>query len=120
MSLSETAQIYEYLVKIDALLSNIQVKTEKIERDMPQTRASLETFKEIERLALRWLVLARRMGLPEEINNAISLITRLISSIRMLQISLNLLMATNPLTMAIGIAGLIGSAYTMADTFAGY
>ena len=60
------------------------------------------------------------MGLPEEADGAIAKIAQLISTIRMLQISMNLMLASNPLTMGIGVAGLIGSAMTMSDVLAGY
>jgi hypothetical protein len=60
------------------------------------------------------------MGLPEDVDNAVNKIARLISSLRMLQISINMLYATNPLTAAIGIAGFAGAAYSMTDSLIGY
>lgn len=108
------------LQEIDRLLSNIQAKINAIEGKRPQLENTLRTFQQVERLALRWLVLARRMGLPEELDAAISKIAGLITAIRMLQIAGNLAMASNPVTAAIGVAGLLGSVYTFGDVLAGY
>lgn len=91
-----------------------------IEGKQPKLESTLKTFQQVERLALRYLVLARRMGLPEDVDAAINLVARLITSIRMLQISLSMLYATNPLTAAIGVAGLIGGAVSITDSLAGY
>lgn len=118
--MSQIAESYALLQEIDRLLADIEAKIDTIEQKRPKLESTLQTFQQVERLALRWLVIARRMGLPEEVNGAISKIAQLISAIRMLQISMSLLYATNPLTAAIGVAGLIGSVMTFSDVFAGY
>lgn len=118
--LSEIQQAYVILQQIDKLLADIELKINTIEGKRPQLESTLRTFQQVERLALRYLVLAQRMGLPEDVDSAINLIARLITSIRMLQISLSMLYATNPVTAAIGVAGLFGSAVTLTDSLAGY
>ena len=108
------------LQQIDKLLADIELKINNIEGKQPKLESTLQTFREIERLALRWLVLSRRLGLPDDVDQAINKVAQLITSIRMLQISMSLLYATNPLTAAIGVAGLIGGVISITDTFAGY
>jgi hypothetical protein len=108
------------LQEIDAILKGINLATEKIEQKAPVLRENLGTFRQIERLALRWLVLAKRMGLPDEVSGAIDKIAQLVVTIRMAMMSINLMMATNPLTVGIGIAGLIGSAASMGTMLEGY
>jgi hypothetical protein len=118
--MSEIQQSYALLQEIDRLLADIELKINSIEGKQPKLEKSLDTFRQVERLALRWLVLAQRMGLPEDVDGAVGKIAQLISAIRMLDISMNLMLATNPYTAAIGVAGLIGSAMTMSDVLAGY
>lgn len=119
-SLSETQQVFNLLTQIDKLLADIELKITKLQTDAPRTRELLVTFRQIERLTLRYLALTRRMGLPEDTQNAISFLMRLVTVIRMAQISISLMMASNPVTAAIGIAGLIGSAMTLQDSLIGY
>ena len=118
--MSEIQETYTLLTETDQLLSNIEAKIDSIESKQPQLEITLQTFQQIERLALRWLVLSRRLGLPDDTARAIDLIARLISSIRMLQLSMSLMYATNPLTAAIGVAGLVGGVMSFGDAFAGY
>ena len=120
MSLAETQQIFDILVRIDAILNNIDVKSEKIQREMPKTEQSLATFRQLERLALRWLILSRQMGLPPEVQRQIDFIMKLIVTIRMAQMSINMMMMSNPATALIGVAGIIGTAASMSGMLEGY
>jgi len=85
---------------------------------------SLRTTKihlyQIERLAIRWLALGRRMGLPDDAGRAIDLLARLTVTIRMLHIASNLLMSSNPVFVALGGAGAIGSILQMIDSAEGF
>jgi len=120
--MSQIQEAYQTLAEIDRLLADIELKITNITNtDTAQKlESNLDTFRQLERLALRYLVLARRMGLPEDVGAAIDFLARLVTTIRMAHISLNMMMASNPLTAAIGIAGLMGTAITMTDSFAGY
>lgn len=120
MSLAETQQIMQVLQEIMALLNNVTIKTEKIQRDLPITKDALSTFRQLERLTLRFLVLAKRMGLPEDLDKGITKVMELITAIRMLQMSMNMMMATNPFTVFIGIAGFAGSMLTFGSVVEGY
>jgi hypothetical protein len=120
MSLSETQQIFQLLTQIEQILNNVEVKSEKIVTDLPKTKEALTTFRELERLALRWLLLARRFGLPEQVDGATNAFMRLIVVIRMAQMSINMMMLGNPVTFLIGVAGLTMStmnALTMAEGY---
>jgi hypothetical protein len=120
ISVSDAQQVYNLLVQIDALLRNVEVKTLKLTSDLPRTQETLKTFNQLERVTMRYLAIARSMGLSDDINNAITRITQLISVIRMAQISMNMLMMSNPVTVAMGIAGMITTIATTADIFIGY
>lgn len=118
--MSEIQESYQLLQEVDRLLAEIEAKISVIEGSAPKLESTLKTFTQLEQLALRWLVLARRMGLPEELDRGINLVARMISAIRMMQMASSLLMMTNPVTFAIGAAGLLGGALSLTDAFAGY
>lgn len=69
-----------------------------------------DKIKQLERLFFRVLGIIQRMGLPDDVNKAISTIRKLIATLRMLQISISLIASTNPVTAAFGIVGLVGTA----------
>lgn len=114
MSLAETQQIYDLLVKIDAILNGIEIKTDKLEEKTPKIKESLHSFQEAERLALRYLAIARRMGLPDQIQQATQIVTSLVVMLRMLQMSVGLI-GGGGIGALIGIAGVIGVVLTAND-----
>ena len=120
MSLAETQQLFNVLTEIDRLLSDIQVKQNQINRDLPRTKESLKTFTQLEQVALRYIALSRRLGLPDDVNRAIDVLARLVTTVRMAQLSIGLLLSSNPLTAAAGIASLGLTAFSMGDMLAGY
>ena len=103
-----------------AELEQIRQIVAELEPQLERAPRQLATFRELERVALRYLVLARRMGLPEDVDRAVNLLARLVTTARMAQISLSMLMMGNPLTAALGIAGLAGAVLSLNDAFAGY
>lgn len=109
MSLGEAQQMYELLVKIDELLSGMTDETDTAIDKLPEIQDSAISLRQVERLALRWLILARRMGLPEEFGRAADFLSRVVVMIRMATMSINMMLSTNPVTAAIGIAGLAGA-----------
>jgi hypothetical protein len=115
MSLSDTAQIYELLMQIDAVLNGINVKTEKVERQAPQLRENLATFRQLEQIALRYLIISRRMGLPENVQQATEQLTALIIIARQAQMTINLLMLGTPAGYLLGAAGLILTIFSASD-----
>lgn len=121
MSLAEAQEMMTVLQEIMALLDKAYVKTTTLNNDLPRTKETVKTFRQLERLALRWLVIAKQLGLPPEFQKTVDFIAKVVVAIRMYQISINMLMATNPVTMAIGITGLIGTTIaTVPSMLEGY
>ena len=80
---------------------------------------------QVERLAIRWLALGRRMGLPDDMGKAVDLMARMVTTIRMAHIAMNLMFSTTPggkgTVMAfIGLAGLVGASLSALDSAGGY
>lgn len=79
------------------LLNGVEVKTNALNADLPQTTRTLATARQLERVMLRYLVLVRRMGLPDDAQKVIDTLAKILVTVRMLQMSINML--------ATGIAG---------------
>lgn len=120
MSLAETQQIMVMLQEIVKILDGVDVKTVKINNDLPRTKEALSTFRTLERIALRYLAIARQLGLPDDVDRVINTLTRLIVIINMLKMSINMLYMSNPATMALGIAGMATSIATLPSLMEGY
>jgi hypothetical protein len=120
MSLAETQELMRTMQELMALLNNIQARTTQLNNDQPITRETLATFRQLERVALRYLALAERMGLPPDAQKAIDLLMKVIVTARMAQISINMLMMSNPVTAAIGFAGLLMTVTTIPGMLEGY
>jgi hypothetical protein len=120
MSYAETQQIMADLKEIMALIDGVTIKTEKINTDLPRTKESLANMKQLERLALRYLTITKRMGLPNEISGQIQLISQLIVTVRMLQISYAALTSTTPIGILMGIGGFLLSGLALYDSMEGY
>ena len=120
MSLSETQEIMSVLQEIMALLNNVEFKTQKINNDLPKTKESLASFRQLERVALRYLVLVRRMGVSEDIDNALSKIAELIVMINMLTMSFTMLQRGTPIGVLMGIASLSMGILSAGSILEGY
>lgn len=120
ITISAIQETFQILTEIDKLLADIELKINVIEQKAPMMTNYLTTFKQVERLALRWLTLSRQLGLPDNIQGGIDKFMQLIVTVRMAQMSINMMMATNPATALIGIAGLIGTAATTTSFLEGY
>lgn len=119
MSFAETRQIMADLQEIMALLNTVTIKTERLNTDLPRTKETLVTFRELERLALRYLILARRLGLPEDVTNALTKVSQLIMAVRMLQTAIGMLELSNPYTFALGLANLSLGGLAAYDSIVG-
>jgi hypothetical protein len=93
--LGEIQQLRAELEAIKATVAELEPKLERMPRQ-------LTTFRELEQVALRYLTLAHRMGLPEDVDNAIRFLSRLLVVIRQIQITSNL-MLMGPVGMALAI-----------------
>jgi hypothetical protein len=70
---------------------NLKIDTSGAENEVNRL---LDGFKDLEQIALRYLALANRMGLPEDVTDTINKIARLIVLIRQAQFALELFYAS--------------------------
>ena len=103
------------LQEIMQLLGKATVKMEDAERKLPKAKESVATLQQLERVALRYLALARRMGLPDDVAKATEFFSRLIIMLRMAQMSYNMLMAGTGVGLLMGIAGMGMTALSAVD-----
>ena len=113
----DIAQTYALLQKMYELMNQIEIKSKTTKKEIENTT---KTFQQLEMVALRYIALSRRLGLPDDVQQAIDALARLITTIRMVQLSMNMLLASNPLTAAAGVAGLLMTALSAGDILAGY
>lgn len=119
MSLAETQQIMALLTEISQLLDGINVKSTKLNNDLPRTRQTMANFRTLERIALRYLVIARRMGLPEDQERAAEKLSQMIVLVNMLYMSFNM-MTTGPLGVVMGFAGMLLAGMSFGNIMEGY
>jgi hypothetical protein len=110
-SLGDIQQIHAMLQQISKLLDEVDIKTDDVTR---KTQNSKESLMKLEAVALRYLTIARRFGLPENIEQAITTITSLIVALRMAQTTISSLqLSMGP----IGWAGFAASSVLTAMSF---
>jgi hypothetical protein len=81
-----------------------------------RTERAVDPIRQVESIAYRTLALVRRLGLPENVNQAISYVQRFVGVIRLLHSSLNMLMASaGPLGWLMMIQGALGVATAAAS-----
>jgi hypothetical protein len=119
MSLSQTRELLSILIEINAILKNVTVKTKEIEQKTSVVKENLINFRELERVALRYLVLSRRIGLPEDAARATEMLSRIIILIRMAQMSYHALMLGTPVGFLMGIASIGLTSFATFDTMQG-
>lgn len=79
--------------------------------------AAYEDLRRLETILYRSLALMRRFGLPEEVDDAIFKIQRLIAMINMLRLTIAAFQATmGPIGWALAFVGAAGTALTVAET----
>jgi hypothetical protein len=88
VSLAETAQIYELLVKIDQILSGITVKSEKIQADAPKiVETGLNLRQEIRTLNIMMMITQKFTG-SQELDGAIKKIRQFIMILMRLRMTM--------------------------------
>jgi hypothetical protein len=115
MSLAQTQELMRTMQELMTLLNGVEARTAKITSDMPQTKQSLATFSQLERVAVRYLALAKRMGLPDNVTQAVDVLSRLVVMARMAQMSFDMLMMGTPFGWAMGLAGLAMTTVSVVD-----
>ena len=96
------------------MLSSIDVKLDQTERKIGR---NTESFRQLERVALRYIILARRIGLPEDVEKAMDTIARFIIAVRQMEISIRLAQVALAGAGPIGWIALGGSAAFTALSF---
>jgi hypothetical protein len=80
------------------------------------TEQTFSEIRKLETLLFRSLALARRLGLPEDINEAINRIQRMVMTIRLLHTAMIALeAATGPIGWALAIVGGVSAVVSMGD-----
>jgi hypothetical protein len=101
------------LQEIDRLLSQIDTHTDTTAE---KTKTLQRSFNQLEQVALRYLLIARRLGLPDDAQRALDLLARTIIMLRQAQIAVNLLVtASGPLGWAMALASVGMVAVSGAD-----
>jgi len=99
--------------EIQALRREIEQLEPKLEKGTRQ----LETWRQLERVALRYYTLARRMGLPEDADKALRILTRILMTMRMIEITGTMLFAGTPYGWLMGAAGLVMVTASMLEGY---
>ena len=73
------------LIEIAHLLDTVDVKAKATEKQVNQ---NTESFKKLEAVAMRYLLIARRIGLPAEANAMLQKVTMMIVAINQLKLTL--------------------------------
>jgi hypothetical protein len=101
------------LQEISRLLDEVDTKTDDVTR---KAKVSTESLRNLELVALRYLTIAQRMGLPEGVDAAITAITKLIVLIRQLQLTIGMLeMQLGPIGWAAYGASAFMTALSVTD-----
>jgi hypothetical protein len=112
-SLGDIQQIYTMLQEVDRLLSKIDAHADSTTE---KTKTLQHSFNQLEQVALRYLLIARRLGLPDDAQRALDLLARTIIMLRQAQIAVNLLVtASGPLGWAMALASVGMVAVSGAD-----
>lgn len=99
-SLAEAKQLYDLLQKSVELTKQVEIQAA---RTSPKLR-------EVVSLAYGLLGIFKQMGLPPDVDKAVSMVMRLISTINMLRASLLALeAASGPIGWGLALVGLIGT-----------
>jgi len=119
MSLAETQQIMQVCQEIIKLLDGIEFKTEKLVTEAPRTERIFENFRQLERVAVRYLAIARQLGLPEDAEKTVQLLARIIVMMRMVQASMTM-MTGGPIGVAMGVASMLLAGLSAGSMLEGY
>jgi hypothetical protein len=113
-SLGDIQQIHSMLQQISKLLDEVDTKTDVVTQ---KSGASTESLRKLELVAVRYLAIAQRLGLPEDVQTAVDTIARLIVLIRQAHIWWSILQTSmGPIGWASFAAGGILLGFSVADT----
>lgn len=84
-SLGDIQQIHGMLQQISKLLDEVDTKTDNVNS---KSRQAAEKLRELELVALRYLVIVQRLGLPDDVNMMIQKIAMMIVALRQLEMTI--------------------------------
>ena len=84
-SISDIQTIHSMLQEISRLLDEVDTKTDNVTK---KAATSTESLKQLEAVAMRYLLIARRIGLPAEANAMLQKVTMMIVAINQLKLTL--------------------------------
>jgi hypothetical protein len=119
MSLAETQELMRTMQELMSLLNGVEAKTTQLNSEAPTTEKTLTNFRQLERVSLRYLAIARQMGLPGEAEKTIQILSQLLVMIRMVQMSMTMMASGTPFGLLMGVAGMIMSVAS-ASSLEGY
>jgi hypothetical protein len=96
--------------------SNIQEATEQVDRLRANFSECRGELREVEYLFYRMTSLINKLGLPEDVQQAIQILQRLILTIRMMHSAIILLTSMTPYGEILGTIATISAFATMGDT----
>jgi len=116
MSLAEVQQVYSMLQRINELLKDVEVRSDKVGAKVKTLRIK-DDLREIEYLFFRVTTFMKQMGLPPEVSTAIFQLQRLAMAIRSVHTAWTFLTVStpSPYTMAMGVITLVGLALSFAE-----
>lgn len=122
--MSEIQESYALLMQIDKLLADIELRIQNIERQEPRLRENLVTLRQLERVALRYVALARRISGSEDADRVLQVLSRILIIMRMLEMSGSMIvggfMTGGPLGAVMIGGGIAGVAMAQASMLEGY
>ena len=92
---------------------NLRIDTSQAALDV---NSLMSNFSKLEQIALRYLAIARRMGLPDDVQQAVDTMARLIVLFHQAKLAMDMLMLSNPYTFALGVAGMAMVGFSVVDT----
>lgn len=116
--------MFQVLQQIDKLLAEIELKISRITGEshgkaVAGGPSALTSLKKLEGVALRYIALAQKIGIPAEAERVIQLGAQMLVLMRMMQMSM-MSMAGGPLGIAMGAAGMMLAGLSAASMLEGY
>jgi hypothetical protein len=116
-------QVYSLVQEIDAMLSSVEEKTTNLEAKVPMIEESSMTLQQATRIAFRFNHILSHMGLPENIQQSIQILQKMVFMLRMVEMSATFLAGGTPYGLIMGGLGAISvilSTSSIGSGMAGY
>ena len=112
--LADVGEMYGLVQEMATLLGQLETRVDSLKARADMTEEFLTT-QQFERILYRVMSIIKRMGLPENLQAAISLMSRAIMTARMLTMSLHFLEMATPYGWFMGFTGIISTSLSAAE-----